>query len=198
MGIGRFQHLIQRLGYAFTTGGGCMSLFSRCLRQEQDDFSFYIPGRGSRMGLGLQGSSEQSDGMRLSGGIFLCCVSVCLPVFSFRASIPQNAGSHSLLVDLDFMHSFGAQTETISHSNVLDSLFTRFCRLYSFVTCTDCLCMCDTERRVASSGVAMRLESLKCALARRLCNETRHPCARACHRLYLNALAASQNSMFAI
>ena len=39
--------------------------------------------------------------------------------FYFRASIPQNAGV-VLFLDLDFMHPFGAQTETISPSHVLE------------------------------------------------------------------------------
>jgi hypothetical protein len=41
-------------------------------------------------------------------------------VLRLRLSSSQNADFHSCLMDLDFMHPFGAQTETISHSMLHD------------------------------------------------------------------------------
>lgn len=68
-------------------------------------------------GHGLRYPSGQSDGSKCSAVIF-STTSLSSYLFCYtRASSVQNAGSHFLLLNLDFMHVFGAQTATISHSS---------------------------------------------------------------------------------
>ena len=177
------------VGLAFTSGGGCMLLSSRCSGQ---GFKTTFLSISQVNGRGLPYSSEQSDGSKCSAVISSTASLSSYLFYYMRVSSVQNAGSLSLLLNLDFLHLFGAQTATISHSSFAIPFlsFVPRCELRRS-------CICNTLG-VDSCRAAKRLERLKCALAHRSCTETRHPCAHACHRLYLHALAATQNNVFAI
>lgn len=177
------------VGLAFTSGGGCMLLCSRCSGQ---GFKTIFLSISQVNGRGLPYSSQQSDGSKCSAVISSTASLSSYLFYYMRASLVQNSGSLSLLLNLDFMHLFGAQTATISHSSfaIPFLLFVPRCELRR-----SCIC---NALGVDLCRAAARLVHLRYTLAGRSCTETRHPCAHACHRLYFHALTATQNNVFAI
>lgn len=151
---------------------------------------FLLYPRSTVEGFGTRAGRAMDQNLRWS---FLSTASLANFLFYYmRAPSVQNAGSHSLLLNLDLMHPFGAQTATISHSSFAITFLTSL-TWYGLKRSYSCNVLGFESRRAAA-----RLESLRCALARRSCIETRHPCAHACHCLYLHALAATQSNVFAI
>lgn len=147
-GYGSVQHFTQRLGHAFTSGGGCILLFSRCSGRDETT-SFLYPKSMFRCGSAKVGRVMDPNVRR-----FFSQMRACQPHCSlmWACLCLETVISFSLL-DLDFMHPFGAQTETISRLCVTGFPLHHVCICdLGFLGTSSCLRCIPASRRILSRG----------------------------------------------
>lgn len=91
--------------------GGCILLFSRCSRQGSDDFPSISPVKVKVKDRRLRVGRVMDENVWRQSLQLQVCQTTC---FSTSGVDSSKCWFHTFSVDLDFMHPFGAQTETIS------------------------------------------------------------------------------------